>query len=75
MYIITEELKEIIGKFKTIYLQEALGLTNVHIYNILNGKQSCTELIAKAILSICFNIPINDIKMPDLIEKYFTTKE
>lgn len=70
MYKITEEFAIIIGRMKTSYISEVLGMNLAYISTILNGKK-CSQIVAKGILSIYFNIAINDKQMNELIAKYF----
>lgn len=76
MYRITEEFTKIVKKYRTIYYKDILGLNYGFVSSILNGNKNCSEIIAKGILSICFEIPLSDEKISELLEKYFTkTKE
>lgn len=70
MYIIGEEFANMIKKLKTSYIAEELGMNLAYISSILNGKK-CSEIVAKGILSIYFNIAINYDSMNELLEKYF----
>lgn len=76
MYKITKEFSKTAKKYKNIYYKEILGLSITFISSILNGKKSCSEIIAKGIISMCFGISIADERIPLLLEKYFIkTKE
>lgn len=70
MYKMTEEFATMTSKMKTSYIAEILGMNLAYISTILNGKK-CSEIVAKGILSIYFNIAINDEQMNELIAKYF----
>lgn len=72
MYIITDELQQITDKYKIKYFQEILGITDVYARSIINLKKPCSTVLAKAILSVCFNLVISDSKIPELLDKYFT---
>lgn len=71
MYRIKEEKKEEIKEYRTNSYVEKTGLTQPYVSGILNGTQKCSEIIAKAILSIKFNISFYDIRLNELLEEYF----
>lgn len=76
MYKITEEFTKIVKKYRTKYYKDILGLNYGFVSSILNGNRNCSEIIAKGILSICFDLVLTDPIMPELLEKYFIkTKE
>lgn len=76
MYKITEDFSKIVKKYRTKYYKDILGLNYAFVSSILNGNKNCSEIIAKGILSICFEISLSDEKIPKLLEKYFIkTKE
>lgn len=76
MYKITEEFTKIVKKYRTKYYKDILGLNYGFVSSILNGNRNCSEIIAKGIISICFEIPLTDEKIPELLEKNFIkTKE
>lgn len=76
MYKITEDFSKIVKKYRTKYYKDVLGLNYGFVSSILNGNRNCSEIIAKGILSICFEISLSDEKIPKLLEKYFIkTKE
>lgn len=71
MYQITEDFANMIGRLKTSYISENIGMSLAYVSSILNGKQ-CSEIVARALLSLYFDIAINDEQMNGLIEKKFT---
>lgn len=76
MYKITEDFSKIVKKYRTKYYKDVLGLNYAFVSSILNGNKNCSEIIAKGILSICFEISLSDERIPKLLEKYFIkTKE
>lgn len=62
-----EQLKD--GR-TNIYFSEIIGLSDVHICNILKGYK-CTLLTAKSLISIKEKIAINDDRMDELLSYYF----
>ena len=76
MYKITEEFTKIVKKYRTKYYKDILRLNYGFVSSILNGNKNCSEIIAKGIISICFELPLADEKISELLEKYFIkTKE
>lgn len=71
MYEVKLDKVEMLKDGRTlVYLSEIIGLTTVHIGNILKGYK-CTTLTAKAIISIKEKIAINDDKMEEFLNYYF----
>lgn len=71
MYKIRPELVEKLkdGRSNT-YLSETIGRTQTMISLVLNGSQ-CSEIIAKALISVKEKIPMNDDRMEELLNYYF----
>lgn len=72
MYKIKLEEAEKINKITGVYYTEILGISGPYISNVLNGKVAAKEPTVKGILSIVYNIAIDDDKMQELLEKHFT---
>lgn len=71
MYSVKPEKVELLKDGRTnIYFSEILGITPIHICNILKGYK-CTKLTAKAMISIKEKIAINDDRMEDFLNYYF----
>lgn len=71
MYKVKLDKVEMLKEGRTlVYLSEIIGLTTVHIGNILKGYK-CTTLTAKAFVSIKEKISINDDKMEEFLNYYF----
>ena len=71
MYKIKPELAERLKDGRSnAYLSEATsrGLTMISL--VFNGAK-CSEILAKALISIRERIPMNDDKMKELLEYYF----
>lgn len=71
MYLIKEKKNEEIKRIRTKTYAEKTGLTPNYISAVLNRKLKCTEVGAKSLLSVCFDITFNDKRMEELIEEYF----
>lgn len=56
------------------YYAEILGITPEYVCNILGGKLPVKTTIAKGMISIAYNIPLDDYNMEQLLEKHFTKK-
>lgn len=71
MYRIKQELAEKLKDGRSnIYLSEATSKTQQMISLVFNGTK-CSEILAKALISIREKIPMNDDKMKDFLEYYF----
>ncbi len=76
MYRARSEFTKIAKKYKTKYYKEILGINYGFTSSIINGNKNCSEIIAKGLLSICFEIPLTHEEIPLLLNKYFIkTKE
>lgn len=74
MYIIRQEKKEKLMNGRTAtYIAEVLGRTKETLYAVLNGK-NCSTLMAKALISIKEQIPINDSNIEKYLLYYFKKK-
>lgn len=74
MYKIRQERKQELLKYKQKYYAEKIGVIQSHISKVMT-KGKCTEMLAKCIVSICHQIAIDDVRMEELIEYYFTREE
>lgn len=72
MYKIKLEEAEKINKVTGIYYTEKLGISGPYISNVLNGKVAAKEPTVRGILSIVYNIAVDDDKMESLLQKHFT---
>lgn len=71
MYQMTDEFFEIARKYRTGYYAEVFNFTPQYVSNLINKNKNFTCILAKAFISICFNIPFDDIRMKKLLEQYF----
>lgn len=72
MYEIILSEAEKINKITAIYYAEKLEITPQYLSNVFNGKLPVKTPIAKGIISIAYNIPIDDYKMEELLNRHFT---
>ncbi len=71
MYTVKLDKVDILKDGRTnTYFSETLGITTIHIGNILKGYK-CTLLTAKALISIKEKIAINDDRMEEFLNYYF----
>lgn len=70
MQILKEKNREIFKIIKNQYYAENLSISSNYVCNILGGYK-CTDIIAKGLISVRFNIAMNDEKMPKLLKEYF----
>lgn len=71
MYLIRKEKKEQLKRIRTKCYAERTGFTPNYISAVLNGNLRCTEPGAKAILSVSFDISLNNELMEKLLKEYF----
>lgn len=71
MYLIKEKKIEEIKKYRTSFYCKKTGLALSYLSAVTNGNLKCTEITARAILSVYFGIPISDDKMEELLKEYF----
>lgn len=73
MYRIKLEQAEILKNHKKLKdIGDIIDITEQHLCNIFNGNSKCTKILAKSLISIKENIPINSKRMENLLENYFT---
>lgn len=76
MYKIKEErIKEIKDGRTSTILSEILEIHMSYLSMIFTRKRACSGLIAKGLISIKKNISINDDRMEEYLEYYFTREE
>lgn len=71
MYRLKEEKKEEMKNYRTNLYVEKIGIAQPYLSSIINGTQSCSEIIAKAMLSVRYNISFYDIRLNELLKEYF----
>jgi len=75
MYRIKEENIGRLSLFKNKYYAEVLGITPEYVSKIMTGTYAAKGIIARGIISIAYNITLNDYNMNDLLEKHFTKEK
>lgn len=71
MYTIKPELVEKLRDGRSnIYLSESIGRTQQMLSTVFNGAK-CSEIFARALISVREKIPMNDDRMKELLEYYF----
>lgn len=71
MYLIKEEKIKDIKKYRTSFYKEKTGLALSYVSGAINRKIKCSEITAKAILSVCFDISFYNEQMDKLLKEYF----
>lgn len=71
MYRIKEERIPEMKEYRTKLYSEKTGLNANYLSSILNATMGCSEIIARAILSVKFNISFYDTRLNELVKKYF----
>ena len=54
------------------YYADILGITEPYVSNVTTGKLPVKETIAKGMISIAYNITLDDKDMNELLERHFT---
>lgn len=72
MYYIKQETKRELKSNTQLYCANILGVTEQLLSAIMRGKLPCKRYVAIGLISIRFQIPINDAKMEEYLKKYFT---
>lgn len=70
MYKIRQDKKEFLLKIPQAYYAKELGLTAPHFCRVMGGM-NCSKMIAKSMLSIRFQKPIDSLEIEQLLEEYF----
>lgn len=71
MYEIILNEVERLNKITGTYYAERLEITPQYLSNVLNGKLPVKAPIAKGIISISYNISIDDYRMEELLNRHF----
>ena len=75
MYLLKEEYLEFFKEIRTKVYTNLLGCDTAFISSIVNGNKICSEVVAKAILSVRFDISCKDEKINEYLEKYFAKEK
>lgn len=70
MYKIRQDKKEFLLRIPQTYYAKELGLTTTHFCRVMGGI-NCSKMIAKGMLSIRFQKPIDSLEIEQLLEEYF----
>ena len=69
MYLLKEEYLDFFKEIRTSVYANYVGCDQTYISSILNRNRACSETIAKALISIKFDISMN------YLEKYFAKEK
>lgn len=67
---ITEKGKRNLKCCRNTYYAKKLGLNSIYVSTLLGGGR-CRVITAKAFISICYGIPMDDTRMENLMEENF----
>ena len=70
MYKINEENVQTLRGMKNEYYATRLDITPQYLSGIFNGAK-CSGILARSILSVFFNISLNDSRIDEYLKKYF----
>lgn len=75
MYLLKEEYLDFFKEIRTSVYANYVGCDQTYISSILNRNRACSETIAKALISIKFDISFKDVSMMNYLEKYFAKEK
>lgn len=70
VYTISEQGKNNLKKCKTKYYADVFGIASDYASSLLNGVK-CRTITAKAMISVCYGISLDDKRMEELMEENF----
>lgn len=71
MYRLKEESMENFKMIRTSVYSDTIGCDMAFLSSILNRNKECSEMIAKSIISVRYDIGFTEIHTLKLLEKYF----
>lgn len=75
MYRLKEEYCNFFKEIRAIIYANYNGCNADYMSSILSGSRTCSELTAKSIISIKFDISIKNENMNKYLEKYFAKEK
>lgn len=75
MYELKPEYSNYFKEIRNTIYAEYLGCTVSYISSVLSCSKLCSELFARALISVRCEILIKDIQMNTLLEKYFNKEK
>lgn len=67
----TDLIKDLKGGRTARYIAEILNVTESYISMIFNNKTKCTKIVAMGLISIRYNISLDNAEMEELLQRYF----
>lgn len=67
----TDLIKDLKGGRTARYIAEILDVTESYISMIFNNKTKCTKIVAMGLISIRYNISLDNAEMKELLQRYF----
>ena len=75
MYRLREEYIDEFKELRTITYANILGCDAAFISTVLNGNKWCSEIVAKALISVKENGTLKEICTNEYLEKYFVKEK
>ena len=75
MHRLKEEYFDFFKEIRTSTYANYIGCDANFVSSIVNGNKSCSEMLAKCILSVRFDISLKDENMSVYLEKYFAKEK
>lgn len=75
MYRLKEEWINFFKEIRTNVYSKYIGCIDGYASTIINGTKPCSEIFAKAMISVRNDISFKDEQMPILLKKYFAKEK
>lgn len=75
MYKLREEYINEFKELRTVTYANIIGCTPDFISTVLNANKWCSEIVAKALISVKINGTLKEITTNELLEKYFVKEK
>lgn len=75
MYLLKKEFLNLFKEIRTSVYTNYLGCDQTFISSILNGNKICSEVIAKALISVKFDITFKSPDMETYLKQYFAKEK
>lgn len=70
-----EKVDELLGISNKTKLADKLGITSNYLYGVCTNRINCKKPIVLSLISLIKGIPVNDYKIEEYIDYYFTREE
>ncbi len=75
MYLLKKEFIDLFKEIRTKVYAESLGCDAGFMSSVLNGNKICSEMVAKAMINVRFEVHFKSEEMTQLLTKYFAKEK